>query len=885
MYLKRLEIQGFKSFANKTVLEFEKGTTAVVGPNGSGKSNIADAIRWVLGEQSSKQLRGKKSDDVIFAGSEKKSKLSFAEVSVTFDNADHRIPLDYSEVAITRRIDRSGESDYLINGNKVRLLDIIDLILKSNIGTSRYTVIGQGTIDQMILAGPSEIKNLIDEASGVKTYYIRREKTLKRLEQTTQNLIRVQDLLSEIEPRLKSLRRQAKRMEERENIESELRSLQADSYSQKYWQLHRGIQDYAGKIEAHDLEREKIEKEINNLRTVLDASEQDNRAEVSEYQAIQSEIRQMQDKKNKLLEDAAMIRGKLNANTSASGNAEELRLEKSRMEGEQQQLNQQINESTSSGESLAEELEARRSAFEKISTQLNDLQKNLEHPRDLTFDKFSEELASADKTVEEFYSYINESDHIEDIRINAGRFHGRWQQFKERVTHFVQDPFDAFDRQRGALQSILKERDAISQELNHLDLQHSKYVLDAGHNQQELAKLERRLMQVNLDLKHVEQTDPDEYIKELTASEQRLNVETLAVGKEISALDEKISKYHAGEQSRKQQLLEIERRQRLLQDELSKLRDSESQIQVQKAVLDTQLDTMLNEAQQAIGSDRLNQIVNGPMPESSTAGAGSSPEREQRIARLKQQMDMIGGIDELTIKEYKETESRYSYLHLQVVDLEKGIADLRQIIDELDVHIKKRFKEAFAQIDEKFQSYFRTLFNGGHAHLTLLYAKEIQDKDSANGEQENPEEENQLREQNDNIRPEEKVLQKYEQNPELITGIDIKATPPGKKLSSISALSGGERALTSIALLCSLLTCFPSPFVVLDEVDAALDEANTVRFAQILSTISSGTQFVTVTHNRETMREAHTLYGVTMGSDSVSKVLSLRMEQAQEYAK
>ncbi len=226
MYLKRLEIQGFKSFANKTTLEFEKGITAVVGPNGSGKSNVADAIRWVLGEQSLKQLRGKKSEDVIFAGSEKKSKMSFATVTVTFDNSDKRIPLDYSEVSISRSIDRSGESDYFINGNKVRLLDVIDLVLKSNIGTSRHTVIGQGTIDQMVLAGPVEVKNLLDEASGVKTYYIRREKTMKRLEQTAQNSMRVQDLLKEIEPRLKSLRRQAKRMQERSEIETELKTFQ-----------------------------------------------------------------------------------------------------------------------------------------------------------------------------------------------------------------------------------------------------------------------------------------------------------------------------------------------------------------------------------------------------------------------------------------------------------------------------------------------------------------------------------------------------------------------------------------------------------------------------------------------------------------------------------
>ena len=163
MYLKRLEIQGFKSFAKKTTLEFGQGITAIVGPNGSGKSNTADCLRWVLGEQSAKLMRGKKSEDVIFAGSDKKGRAGFAEVIATFDNRDHKIPLDAAEVAIGRRITRSGESEYLLNGTRVRLLDIIDLVLKSNIGTSRYTVIGQGTIDQMILTGPTEIKNLIDK--------------------------------------------------------------------------------------------------------------------------------------------------------------------------------------------------------------------------------------------------------------------------------------------------------------------------------------------------------------------------------------------------------------------------------------------------------------------------------------------------------------------------------------------------------------------------------------------------------------------------------------------------------------------------------------------------------------------------------------------------
>ncbi len=235
MYLKRLDIHGFKSFANKTTMEFAQGMIAVVGPNGSGKSNVADSLRWVLGEQSAKMIRGKKSDDVIFAGSEKKSKLGFCEVVATFDNSDRRIPLDVSEVSIGRRIDRTGNSEYLLNGAGVRLLDVIDLVLKSNIGTSRYTVIGQGTIDQMILAGPSEVKNLLDEASGVKTYYIRRDKTLRRLEQTAQNLMRAEDLIAEIAPRLRSLRRQAKRMEERSQVEQELKIYQREFFGKTFW--------------------------------------------------------------------------------------------------------------------------------------------------------------------------------------------------------------------------------------------------------------------------------------------------------------------------------------------------------------------------------------------------------------------------------------------------------------------------------------------------------------------------------------------------------------------------------------------------------------------------------------------------------------------------
>ena len=266
MYLKRLDIHGFKSFAQKTTLEFGPGMTAVVGPNGSGKSNVADSLRWVLGEQSAKIIRGKKADDVIFAGSDKKARLGLAEVFATFDNVDRRIPLDAAEVSIGRRIDRAGNSEYLLNGAQVRLLDIIDLVLKSNIGTSRYTVIGQGAIDQMILAGSVEVKNILDEASGVKTYYIRREKTLRRLEATAQNLMRAEDLIAEIAPRLRSLRRQAKRLEERAVVEQELKIYQREYFGKVYWSLKEVIDKFVNELAIYEGRKNKIEGDLKSLQ-------------------------------------------------------------------------------------------------------------------------------------------------------------------------------------------------------------------------------------------------------------------------------------------------------------------------------------------------------------------------------------------------------------------------------------------------------------------------------------------------------------------------------------------------------------------------------------------------------------------------------------------
>lgn len=878
MYLKRLEIQGFKSFANKTTLEFEKGITAVVGPNGSGKSNVADAIRWVLGEQSLKQLRGKKSEDVIFAGSEKKSKMSFATVTVTFDNSDKRIPLDYSEVSISRSIDRSGESDYMINGNKVRLLDVIDLVLKSNIGTSRHTVIGQGTIDQMVLAGPAEVKNLLDEASGVKTYYIRREKTLKRLEQTAQNSMRVQDLLKEIEPRLKSLRRQAKRMQERSEIETELKTFQTEFYSTKYWQIEEALLGLISKIEIFEKQKKEIESEISEHRLNLDKNEGDNKAEVLAYQQIQGEIKKLADKKNKLMEDVAMIRGKLNAEKSVgtSLDSKALGLEKSNLENQKNHLNADIERASSERKQITEQLEKQHQIFAEISKKLTDIQQNMDNPENLNFHELSEDVEILDRKFDEFYLNLERASDVSLIISFAQEFKSHLSKFKQKATHFAQNPFVNFEKQRKILSEILAQKDRISQELNNLELKKSKVGITLEYSEAELAKVEQKLLHINLELQKAGASNADQYFEQLMAQEKVLNTELLNLAKEISVLEQKIASYHQKEQSKKSEILDEERALRNKQDHLSKLRDQISVLQIEKAKFDTQKENVVSEAKYALNPEGFAEIQKQRVQAKTNA-------LEEKIHKLQNQLSMIGGIDELTLKEYEETEQRYTFLSGQVQDLEKGIADLRSVIEELDEYIKKQFTESFNRINEKFESYFRILFNGGRAYLSTVRAKE--EKANQDAEEEAIAEESPETTDNVKLRPEEKLLAKYVKGSDDIVGIDIKATPPGKKLASISALSGGERSLTSIALLCALLSCFPSPFVMLDEVDAALDEANTIRFAQILGTLAHSTQFVTVTHNRETMKQGHTLYGVTMGDDSISKVLSIKIEQATVFAK
>ena len=849
MYLKKLEIHGFKSFAHKTVLEFDPGLTAIVGPNGSGKSNVADSIRWVMGEQSLKLLRGKKSEDVIFAGSDKKSKLSVAEVSLTFDNRDRKLPLEYLEVVMTRRIYRNGESEFLINNQRTRLLDIVDALVRSGFGAANYTVIGQGTIDQLVMAGPAEIKQLVEEASGVKPYYLKREKTLRRLNQTEENVSKVTALLAEIEPRLRSLRRQAKRMEERERIAGELVGFQLTYFGHQFYLIETEVSAITDQLGLRDKDIQILSKEIGEFQAILEKEERQNRGNANFAEEIENKLSALESKRFLLAEQLAEIRGKLKAGlVPGKMDAENVKIQKLDWQRQIDLLKEKVKNNILELNSDGKYYQSLKSNLEKASAQIEMAKENR-----IDSNKLRQSLVQFEQDFIQVLEQI-QSNNVADISA----------RLKHLVSEFVRSQQTAGANQID-ISKLVSQKDEITAELHALELRLVERRTLRDSFQEQLDNLVIRLDQLrSLDL-----GSSGDFKNELFTQEAQATKQLAEINNHLQEQQGLIKKYRDNDRDKKSFLMTEERKYREKSLKLSQLKDEQSKLLIEKAKLDTRLQGLNHEASESLGN-RFSELAQHK-------GGNIDPDLPNRITRLKRQLELAGGVDESTLQEYRETQERFDYLSSQSKDLTKAVTDLKNVIVELDEIIKKQFNQAFTTISEKFEQYFRILFNGGRATMTLL-KESAEVNDSANDNEEDEEEED---------KDENKVsidavgIKKPRQE---IVGIEIRATPPGKKLSAIASLSGGERALTAIALLCSMLSAYPSPFVVLDEVDAALDEANSIRFAKILGTLVASTQFITITHNRETMRQAHTLYGVTMSDEGISKILSIKLDTAEKIA-
>lgn len=754
MFLRRIEISGFKSFANRTVLDFapdgkmpegmSRGITAIVGPNGSGKSNVADAIRWAIGEQSTKNLRGKKSEDVIFAGTAKRARIGTASVTLHFENHDHRIPIEYEEVSVARRLHRSGESEFLINGSKVRLLDIADLLAKAGIGKDSYSVITQGMSDAALSATPSERRSMFEDAAGVKQYQLQKDRALRRLATTRENLAQADALINEIEPHLRILKRQAERASQGKEVSEKLLSKQIELYGY-LWQTFQaertGLAD----------ERERFARDAGMLERETDT----------------------------LREELAKLSGTL----EEGGKGEELLLEANALRERLHALEREA--AVLSGRVEVEE--EKRKDREEIRT----------IPVDLGYIRATlDRVRSNQDTLVERLGMVEKLEDIQDIR--------------------------EFAR-------------AINQELVDLDAK-----VEAGTVTEKVV----------ISLPEDERRESDTRLAAYRDEKTRLEAAMDSIRQDIDAKEASVrAEREKGRESR-ERYFNVEKDLREKDRALSTLKDTLNEVKVRLARVEVREEDLINEVRDELSMDVRDLSWDGNPRDKDML--------TREIARLKGEAERIGAIDPLVAEEYEETNRRFEFLTNESADLRRAMVSLEGVVAEMDERIEKEFSRAFTEIAGKFEHYFSLIFNGGHASLIRTKPKRKQPEEGT-----------------------EETDTEGEEDP-VAAGIDISACPPGKKITNLSMLSGGERSLTSLALLFAIISHNPPPFAVLDEVEAALDEANSKRFGKVLRELSDRTQFIVITHNRQTMREASLLYGVTMGEDGVSQVLSLHLEEAEK---
>ncbi|OHA55129.1 MAG: hypothetical protein A2388_02040 [Candidatus Veblenbacteria bacterium RIFOXYB1_FULL_43_13] len=856
MYLQKLEIQGFKSFAHKTTLEFNRELTAIVGPNGSGKSNIADSIRWVLGEQSIKLLRGKRAEDVIFAGSDLKSRLGMAEVSLHLNNEDGQAPIDFSEIVVTRRVFRDGQSEYLLNGAGVRLQDIQLLLAQANFGQKTYSVIGQGMVDSILVSSPAERKEFFEEATGVKQYQIKREQSIAKLLATFENLDQASVVMAEIEPRLRSLTRQVKRLERREELEREVSELQKLYYRFRWHELESRRLQVAERVSGLNKSLAKQNQSAQELQNKLVELEQKG-ATPDSWQQLETRQSNLRNKIAELVRQQALEQAKAQVGHIAKGQGEIAILRQQQSEISEE-LKNVADKLTAVGREIISQQEALTEAAAnqvKIATSFSRFQLG-------GYPWLEQELESVVAEQAELKQSLVSATSLSQIKELVGKF----TQLEEKLKILLKRLKQSGQMSLTDLDRLMKEREVSVGQVAEIKANHKSL-------EREQLSLKERQEQLTRSLERVKNELGD---KAEVTDKTKTNVteDLVRAEAELKEVTNSIAAYQSESQGRQAQVFKWQRELNTAREEERRLEQDTHEAALELTRLETKLEDLDREMAQEVSPELVRVIKEAGEVKSLVEG-----ETALELQRLKHQLELTGGIEPEVVSEYQQTKTRYDFLAEQMDDLQTATASLESIIRDLDATIEKKFLVSFKEINEKFTQYFKVLFDGGKAQLVLQRADTHKEEVELL-----PEDEEATLADKSAPSAKEKFLATEKIKASFFSGVEISATPPGKKLSTINALSGGERALTSIALICSIISNNPSPFVVLDEVDAALDEANSERYAAILDSLMDKTQFITVTHNRATMRRASILYGVTIGEDGVSKLLSVKFAEADELA-
>lgn len=753
MTLKEIELLGFKSFGKKSLVSFTTPVTAIVGPNGSGKSNIVEAIRFVLGEQSIKSLRGKGGSDLIFKGSKGLSSSNRALVSITFDNSKKifsftnsgiGVSLDYDEVTISREVFSDGINKYSINGTEVRLKDITDLLSSVNIGLSGHHIISQGEADRVLNASNKDRRIMIEDALGLKVYQYRIRESERKIEKTQSNIKEIISLRKEIAPHLTFLKKQVAVVEKAEEMRNELRGLYEVYFSKESAYIKKETEKINHDKRVLNEKNVSLDGRIDLIKKEKDEyHESDNLKQIRIYENEIFNIRREKDEKVRSL---------------------------GRIEGILEGIEKRFAKLLEKNERVISDTEW-KNLISEIENQIDSALLKEDLPSVILF------LNEIKSKIKSFYHSENNT---QEIDIKKDSEYQEMQNSRNSILIQIED--------------LRKKENLLEETISDLKTKEDQSQFDIRDKERLLYELMREKNDVVSDLRSME--------------------------------------------------------------------FKEEKLQSVKSALEVEL----VEANTLIGSEVLAYLHK---EFNEDVDRGDQDELKRKIERIKIKLEDIGsssGGD--VIKEYQETLDRDSFLAKELDDLNISIDSLQKLIVDLKSTLDKEFKEGVYKINKQFQDFFALMFGGGGAFLSITMEHRKIKKITE-----------------DEIEEISLIENENEEEIGFERGIEINVSLPHKKVKDLNMLSGGERSLTSIALLFAISQVNPPPFLVLDETDAALDEANSKKYGNMLQNLSSCSQLIVVTHNRETMSRAQVLYGVTMGGEGSSKLLSIHLEDASMYAK
>ena len=977
MYLKSIKAQGFKSFADKLDLEIKDGITAIVGPNGSGKSNVVDAVRWVLGEQSIKSLRGSDNmTDVIFSGSKDRPMQSRAMVALTFDNTDHYFNTDYTEIEIKRIVYRSGENEYLINGQKVRLKDITNLFIDSGAGNDSFNIISQGNIADVINSKPEARRTIFEEAAGVLKYKKRKEESLRKLDRTKENLLRINLVIDELKTTVEPLKEQSEIAEKYLALKDELKEIEIglitnditeinkeyqklkadiDSLSQLLLDKESSSNKNNALIETLKLEVTKLEVEIseknnelisiNNNIAKLNADKkmmiERKKYEYSENQissvilSIKEEILNQEKDKTILEEDIKNLKENykliFNQKSEYDNDLINLKVTKSTLNTKLQNNNKEILSAENKIDILENNILSNAKLPYSVQSILSNPRLNGIHGTISSLIEIDDEYltvldtalgSSANFLVVDNEDVVKESiNYLKENKLGKATFFPLNIIKPRYVDNSVISRLTEVNGYINTLNNLVKceakYRDVVDNQVGNVivvkdidtmnligrivdykyrivtidgEILHTGGSITGGTNKKKSfinEKNELDKLKYDLDNLKKEEIKINADLDALIKEEEIINNNIFEADKKLINYNETINQKELLlsdlNNSLKEKEESIKGQESLLGDkldtEIEKIMDEYNKKVTEKELLEKDINALQNKKLEA--STNLSEEENKLRNENSEYNRLSNELKEKEIKigrydvkldnllqtlsenyqltyekaklefnldllednarskvnKLKKEINALGDVNVGSIAEYKRLGERYEFLTKQQQDLETASKELLEIIDEMDKIMIDKFEVTFNKISEEFAKVFKILFKGGKGILKLTDPENI-----------------------------------------LTTGIEIIAEPPGKKLNSIILLSGGEKTLTAIALLFAILNVKTVPFIILDEAEAALDDANVDTFGEYIKSKKDKSQFILITHKKRTMEYADILYGITMQESGVSKIVSVKLE-------